>query len=82
MVWVNLNLQITTSMPAGTGATKIGTISLPYAVFYSYANLQPQNTTGNLLVTVQSDGSIYIQNASGTAVSGFVRATMMLVANE
>lgn len=80
MVWLNLNLQITTSMPAGTGSTQIGTITLPRNLSsYSYANLQPQNTSGNLLVTVQSDGSIYIQNASTAAVSGFVRATMILV---
>lgn len=80
LVWLNLNLQITTSMPANTGSTKIGTITLPKNLAsYSYANLQPQNTSGNLLVTVQSDGSIYIQNASTAAVSGFVRATMILV---
>jgi len=80
LVWLNLNLQITSSMPANTGSTKIGTITLPKnLVSYSYANLQPQSTSGNLLVTVQSDGSIYIQNASSAAVSGFVRATMILV---
>lgn len=79
IVIVDMNLQVTTSLATGGGAVTIGQIDLPRNGYYSYANMQSQNKSGNLLITIQSDGTVTIQNASGSAITGFHRGTMVIV---
>lgn len=67
------NLQITTSMPTGTGNTQIATISGWSAANNVWLTVPAQNGSGVILVTITTAGVVSIANTSGANVSGFCR---------
>jgi hypothetical protein len=82
MLWFNGNVNLSSTLPTGTGLTEIAKISNWSTAYTISSTMGGQNGGGVILVSINASGSVQIANTSGAAAIGFHRCPMCAPAND
>ena len=81
-LWFNGNINLSSTLPTGTGLTEIAKISGWSSDYTISATAGGQNGGGVILVSINTSGTVQIANTSGTAAVGFHRCPMVAPATD